>query len=77
MYISFLVCMVSYSENSKNTGIPKQKVKIAGLRKKDPQPTGKNKWATTLRSRKNLGITSVVRSIQNPRDVVRCKIHRP
>ena len=51
--------------------------KIASLSGQEPQPAGITKWATTLRFGKILGTISVVRSIQNPRNVVRCKIHRP
>ena len=50
-------------------------LKIASLGRQEPQPTGATKWATTLG--KFLGTTSAVRSMQNPRNVVRCKIHRP
>ena len=43
--------------------------------RQEPQPTGKTKWATTLKFGKILGATSVVRKKQNPQNVVRCKIH--
>ena len=51
-------------------------IKIASLGRQEPQPTGTAKWQTTLRFGKILGITSVVRSIENPQDVLQ-KIHRP
>ena len=51
--------------------------KIASLSGQELQPTGTTKWATTLRFGKILGTTSVERSIKNPQNVVRCKIHRP
>ena len=51
--------------------------KIASLGGQEPQPAGTTKWATTLRFGKILGTTSVVIRIQNPRNVVRCKTHRP
>ena len=47
---------------------------MASLGSQEPQPAGTNKWATAQRLGKILGTTSVVRSIQNPRNVVRCKI---
>ena len=54
------------------------KIKIASLNRQEPQPAGTTKWATTtLRFGKILGTTSVVRSIQNSQNVLRCKIHRP
>ena len=52
-------------------------LKIASLGRQEPQPLGTTKWATTLSFGKILGTTSVVRSIQNPPNVVRYKIHRP
>ena len=36
----------------------------------EPQPAGTTKWPTTLRFVKILGTTSVVRSIENPQDVL-------
>ena len=53
----------------------KKKKKIASLSRQEPQPTGTAKWQTTLRFEKILGTTSVVRSVENPRDVQ--KIRRP
>ena len=53
-----------------------QKRKIASLGRQEPQPAGTAKWPTTLRFGKILGTTSVVRSIENPEDVLQ-KIHRP
>ena len=50
--------------------------KIASLDRQETQPAGTAKWQTTLRFGKILGTTSVVRSTENPRDVVQ-KIHRP
>ena len=52
------------------------KLKIASLGRQAPQPTGTAKWPTTLSFGKILGTTSVVRSIENPQDVIQ-KIHRP
>ena len=63
--------------NSKDHSATQQVTKIARLGRQEPQPTGTTKWATTLRFWKILGTTSVVRSIQIPQNVVRCKIHRP
>ena len=51
-------------------------VKNSQPHRQEPHPTGTAKWPTTLRFGKILGTTSVVRSIENPRDV-RQKIHRP
>ena len=51
-------------------------LKIASLGRQKRQPAGTAKWPTTLRFAKILGTTSVVRSIENPRDVLQ-KIHRP
>ena len=51
-------------------------LKIANLGWQEPQPTGTAEWPTTLRFGKILGTTSVVRSIENPQDVLQ-KIHRP
>ena len=51
-------------------------LKVASLGRQEPQPAGTAKWPTTLRFGKILGTTSVVRSIENPRDVLQ-KIHRP
>ena len=50
--------------------------KIASLSRQEPQPAGTAKWPMILRFGKILGTTSVVRSIENPRDVLQ-KIHRP
>ena len=50
--------------------------KIATLGRQEPQPAGTAKWPTTLRFGKILGTASVVRSIENPRDVLQ-NIHRP
>ena len=50
---------------------------ITSLSRKEPQPAGTTKWPATLRFGKILGTTLVVRSIQNPRNGVRCTIHRP
>ena len=47
--------------------------KISSLCMQKPQPTCATKWATTLKFGKILGTTSVVRSIQNPWNIVRCK----
>ena len=44
--------------------------KIASLGRQEPQPAGTAKWQTTLRFGKILGTTSVVRSTENPQDVV-------
>ena len=52
------------------------KKKIAILGRQETQPTGTVKWPTTLRFGKILEIVSVVRSIENPQDVLQ-KIHRP
>ena len=52
-------------------------IKITGLGKQEPQPAGTTKWATTSRFEKILGTTSVVRSTQNPQNIVRSKIHWP
>ena len=51
-------------------------VKSSQPRQARTQLTGTAKWPTTLRFGKILGTTSVVRSIENPRDVLQ-KIHRP
>ena len=53
-------------------------LKIASLGRQELQPAGRAKWPSTLRFEKILGTTSVtvVRSIENPRDVLQ-KIHRP
>ena len=51
------------------------KKKIANLGRQEPQLAGTAKWPTTLRFGKILGTTSVVRSIENPQDVLQ-KIHR-
>ena len=56
-----------------NTVIEK---KIASLSRQESQPAGTGKWPTTLRFGKILGTTSVVRSTENPRDVLQ-KIQRP
>ena len=53
-----------------------QLIKIAGLVRQEPQPISTTEWAKTLRFGKILRTNSVVRSIQNPWNVVRCKIHR-
>ena len=45
-------------------------LKIARLGREEPQPAGTAKWPTTLRFGKILGTTSVVRSIENPQDVL-------
>ena len=50
--------------------------KIASLGRQEPQPAGTGKWPMTLRFGKILGTTSVVRSIEDPKDVLQ-KIHRP
>ena len=50
--------------------------KISSRGRQEPQPAGTVKWPTTLRFGKILGATSVVRSIENPRDVLQ-RIHRP
>ena len=50
-------------------------IKIASLGWQEPQPPGTAKWPTTLRFGKILGTTSVVRSIENPQDVLQ-KIHQ-
>ena len=47
--------------------------KIASLVRQEPQPTGTTKLATTYRLGKILRTTSVVRSTQNPQDVLRYK----
>ena len=46
---------------------------LASLGRQELQPAGKTEWATTLNYGKILGTTSVVRSIQNLQNVVRCK----
>ena len=51
-------------------------LKTAGLCRQEPQPAGTARWPTTLRFWKILGTTSVVRSIENPQDVLQ-RIHRP
>ena len=51
-------------------------IKTCRLGRQEPQPADTAKWQTTLRFEKILGTTSVVRSTENPRDVVQ-KIHRP
>ena len=51
-------------------------LKIASLGRQEPQPAGTAKWPTTLSFGKILGKTSVLRSTENPRDVLQ-KIHRP
>ena len=51
-------------------------IKIASLGRQESQSTGTAKWPTTLSSGKILGITSVVRSIENQWDVLQ-KNHRP
>ena len=51
--------------------------KIASPSRQVPQPAGTTKWATTLKFGKILGTPSVVRSIQNPQNVVRCRTHMP
>ena len=51
-------------------------LKIASLSRQESQPTGTPKWPTTLRFGKILGTTSVIRSLENPQDVLQ-KIHRP
>ena len=51
-------------------------LKAASLGRQEPQPVGTANEPTTLRFGKILGTTSVVRSIENPRDVLQ-KIHRP
>ena len=51
-------------------------IKIASLGRQECQPAGTTKWAERLRFWKILGTTSVVKSILNLRNVVRCKIHR-
>ena len=63
--------------NKQYGGLRDARVKKASLSRQEPQPAGTTKWATTLRFGKILGTTSVVRSIQNPQNVARCKIHRP
>ena len=50
--------------------------KIASLGRQEPQPAGTAKWPMTLRFGKILGTTSIVRSIEDPQDVLQ-KIHRP
>ena len=50
--------------------------KIASLGRQEAQPAGSAKWQTTLRFGEILGTTPVVRSTENPQDVVQ-KIHRP
>ena len=62
-------CVVSFSTIRTH-------IKIASLGRQEPQPAGTAKWPTTLRFRKILGTTSVVRSIENTQDVLQ-KIHRP
>ena len=44
--------------------------KIASLSRQEPQPAGTAKWPTTLRFEKILGTISVVRSTENPLDVL-------
>ena len=51
-------------------------LKIASLGRQEPLHAGTAKWPTTLRFGKILGTASVVRSIENPRDVLQM-IHRP
>ena len=51
-------------------------LRFGSLSREEPQPAGTVKWPTTLRFGKILGTTSVVRSIENPQDVLQ-KIHRP
>ena len=46
------------------------------LSRQEPQPADTVKWSMTLRFGKILGTTSVVRSIEDPQDVLQ-KIHRP
>ena len=48
---------------------------IASFSRQEPQPAGTAKWPTTLRFGKILATTSVVRSIENPQDILQ-KIHR-
>ena len=47
-----------------------QRLKIASLRRQEPQPADTAKWPITLRFEKILGTASVVRSIENPQDVL-------
>ena len=51
-------------------------LKIASLSRQEPQPAGRGKWPMTLTFGKILGTTSVVRSIEDPQDVLQ-KIHTP
>ena len=51
-------------------------IKIASLGRQEPQPAGTGKWPMTLRFGKIIGTTSVVRSIEDLKDVLQ-KIHRP
>ena len=50
--------------------------KISSLGSQEPQPAGTGKWPMTLRCGKILGTMSIVRSIEDPQDVLK-KIHRP
>ena len=59
----------------KRVGVDHYK-KIASLGRQEPQPAGTGKWPMTLRFGKILGTTSVVRSIEDPQDVLQ-KIYRP
>ena len=49
--------------------------KTANLDRQEPQPAGTTLWATTLRFGKVLATTSVVPSIQIPRDVGHDVLH--
>ena len=69
---TFIALNLPIQEDSK----AQQNKKIASLGRQEPQPAGTAKWPTTLRFEKIVGTTSVVRSIENPQDVVQ-KIHRP
>ena len=51
-------------------------VKNSQPRQAEPQPAGTGKWPVTLRFGKILGTTSIVRSMEDPQDVLQ-KIHRP
>ena len=50
-----------------------QNLKTASLHRQEPQTAGPTKLGTTLRFGKIFGTTSVVKSRQNPRDVVTFK----
>ena len=52
------------------------RIKIVSLGRQEPQPAGTAKWPTTFRFGKILRTASVLRSIENPQDVLQ-KIPRP